>query len=295
MCRDIGHKVEVLDLHEVEHGVLPKLRSSRNSLSTLWRANDVGRKRNLGLVAAIRAGWKYMLFVDDDISAYEQGPTLDEDGLQTALNAMDTNPELRAIGWTVDDFPDNSVLGHARRLVDKSQQIFIGGGALLVRCDRDVPFFPDVYNEDWLFLIAMGHSAPDRGQCFAVAGRTRQVRYDEYSPLRTRSQEAGDILGEGLMNLLEDKGSAMWVTGTTTDYWRRALARRECLIVDICRLLDANPDLPNCLSARAALEVAQDVDKQIQPEALRDYVTDWKADLRTWRLCLKGLPDSRSS
>jgi hypothetical protein len=293
MRRSIGYKIEALDLPDVEHD-LPTFRSSQNSLSTIWRANDVGSKRNFGLITAVRERWNYILFIDDDISAYEQGQTLNEDGLLRALDAMDTDPRLGAIGWTVDDLPDNSVVGNALRLANKSQQIFIGGGALLVRCNCNVPFFPDIYNEDWLFLIAMGEAAPDRERCFAIAGRARQSYYDEYSLLRARSQVAGDILGEGLMNLLEDKGPAMSVTAGRRDYWQRVLDDRESLIIDICNAIDASPNSDDRLRAKMALRGTTEVYKQIRAKDLSNYVADWKADLQTWYLYLNRIARSTS-
>ncbi len=60
-----------------------------------------------------------------------------------------------SVSWPLIDFPDNSVVHHARRdYLGRPQTCFVGGGALLVRlAGRVPPGFPPVYNEDWLFLF----------------------------------------------------------------------------------------------------------------------------------------------
>jgi len=287
--RALGDALIVADLPRAGRLALPDLRCPRHPLSTLWRRNDVGVKRNLGLCAAVLTGRKYVLFVDDDVSTYEDGPTLDAKGLGNALDAMAGDPALRVVGWTMEDFPDNSVLGHARRLARKPQQIFISGGALLVRVDTAVPFFPDIYNEDWLFLIAAAQASPEYRDCLGWAGRVRQRPYYPYSGARTMSQEAGDILGEGVMNLLEDDGPSFWGEGMTPSYWRRAMVSRAALIKELLAILGT---LDEGRRARTAMEIALRAHRQIKPEALSRYVADWKADLRTWRRHLDYLGES---
>jgi hypothetical protein len=281
--RELGGNLVLWDLPGPKESLLPQLETSLHKLSTLWRDNDVGIKRNIGLALAVRKGWECVLFLDDDISTYEHGPTLDEQGLDSALIAMQGEKSLRAIGWTAEDFSDNSVIGHARRLVHRDQGIFISGGALLVRCDTDVPFFPAVYNEDWLFLIATATQATSNyRQCLAHAGRVRQRPNDPFSVARAKSQEAGDILGEGLMNLLEDDGPGLWRTATSTKYWRRTVRRRAALIKEIVGALDSDLARPSKLGARTAMEAALRVNWGIPPKLLTSYVKDWKADLDKW-------------
>jgi hypothetical protein len=289
---ELGERLIVRDLPSSGWG-LPDLRSARNPLSTLWRANDVGLKRNLALAAAALAGWQYLLFVDDDISPDERFPTLDEHGLRSALAAMDTDTDLQAVGWTMEDFPDNSVLGHALRLTGEPQQIFISGGALLVRCHRGTPFFPAIYNEDWLFLIAAAQGSPDYQNCLGWIGRVRQRPYEPYSASRTESEEAGDVIGEGLMNLLEDDGPALWATGTTRRYWRAAMARRASLIVGIRDALDSPGRTREQDCALHAMRTALGTHRQIRPDALRSYITDWRSDLRSWQRYLTTLAGLR--
>ena len=102
-----------------------------------------------------------MLFLDDDVSADPRVKhTLDETGVATAMASFADDPGLRAVGWPSRGFDDNSVAGHARRLAGMPQDVFVSAAALVVRVAEDLPFFPDIYNEDWLFLIALAATAP---------------------------------------------------------------------------------------------------------------------------------------
>ena len=56
-------------------------------------------------------------------------------------------------GMVCREYPDNSVVCHARRLAGLPQDNFVSGSARGVRCDDvALPFFPDIYNEDWFFF-----------------------------------------------------------------------------------------------------------------------------------------------
>ena len=66
------------------------------------------------------------------------------------------------------------------------------------------------------------------------------------------SEEPGDIIAEGLMNLLEDDGPALWTVAGTPAYWRRAVARRSALINDLIRSLELTPNVEGARRARTA-------------------------------------------
>lgn len=245
-------------------------------------------KRNLALALAVRSRWQYMLLLDDDISAETDRDTLDPDGLRRALDELATNRVLRAVSWVVEAFPDNSVIGHARRLVGDPQKVFASSGALLLRCDTRTPLFPPVYNEDWLFFIA--NAARNDGfyrHRLARGGFVRQLAYDPFQEARAESEEAGDILAEALMNALEDDGPSFWPTVLDRRFWAMALKARAGMIETIFDRLDGSTDAQT--AACTALLAALQTHPQISAEMLRSFVVDWRADLRTWRGYLRQL------
>ncbi len=122
---------------------------------------------------------------------------------------------------------DHSVIGHSRSLVGMEQELFVGAGALLVRCDNKTPHFPNIYNHDWIFLIGLAKKARNPVRAIGWAGTVQQLSYDPYLRGRARSEEAGDIIGECLMNLLEDHGADFKSRATETFWDEALLARRE--------------------------------------------------------------------
>lgn len=191
----------------------------------------------------------------------------------------------RAVGWTLSRFDDNSVVGHARRRAGMGQDIFIGGGALLVRCTAQVPFFPDVYNEDWLFLIQLAATSPDHRRALGWAGRVHQCPYDPFRSARARSEEAGEILGEGLMNLFQDDGPAFVTLARSSRYWVRVKQGRRRMIEQLRRRLAAGggpPTLPERRTMARVLRESIAMHSLIKPDVLVDYVRVWQADHRAW-------------
>jgi hypothetical protein len=286
--RRLGTLLVIVRLDDVDVAWRPKLESCSHYLSTLERANDVGGKRNLGVQAAIVFGWATMLFLDDDISPAVGEPTLDEDGLYRGQCALAENPGLMAVGWTSEDFNDNSVIGHARPYCGKAQGVFIGGGALLVRCGPRMPFFPDVYNEDWLFLIALALAGPDPRHALGWAGRVHQQPYEPFRERRARSEEAGEVIGEGLMNRLEDLGRGM-LEDLGRAQWREFLKARLHLIHEMRSYLSGAIETERSPGRQRQLRridrvlgVAGRVSRKLKPADLQIYVETWVADHSPW-------------
>jgi hypothetical protein len=297
-----GAAIAVVDLVPPLPPVLPVLKTASHPVSTRWRRNDVGLKRNLALLLAAMFGGERVLFVDDDVSADWSGRTLDDRALAGALGALHVDPDLQAVGWTLRDFDDNSVVGHARRLAGDAQDIFISSGALLTRCTPDTPFFPATYNEDWLFLFDLEHrdalrqnETPDahrRARALAEAGTVHQLPYDPYRVKRARSEELGDILAEGLFNLLDDADVPDVLALARDDHWQRVLLRRQEMVTNLHRRFTREE--PQCsgerrrVVARAAeaLDAALRVSRCLTPSLFTEFVEQWQEDLDTWRKAL---------
>ena len=154
------------------------------------RASDLSLKRNLALLLARLRGWRKIIFVDDDIS-------LSPSDVARLSDQLDNH---QIVGMMCTDFPDNSVFCHARRLARLHQEVFVTGAVLGVNtADLPLPFFPDIYNEDWFFFAdAVAHRR------LTNVGEARQAPYDPFTPRRARHEEFGDLLAEGLYLLLED-------------------------------------------------------------------------------------------
>jgi hypothetical protein len=152
-----------------------------------------------------------------------------------------------------------------------------------VNCADPVSFFPEIYNEDWLFFY---DDARD-GKLGDSGFHATQLRYDPFgNPRRARQQEFGDVLAEGLYSLLhKDSGP----DEATRDYWDEFIATRRSLLVDLKkRSVSVSPDVRGKM--RGALDGATACLANIQPEACENYVRLWRKDRDKWRKRLSELP-----
>ena len=156
---------------------------------------DVRAKRNLALMLGYMVGWSRVLFLDDDITELDPGD------MRVAGSLLDGH---NAVGFRNDGYPDTSVVCHAYRMAGVRQQVFVGSGALAVELTRNRSFFPDIYNDDWFFLL----DGDRHLQPMTVKGRINQHTYDPFrSPDRARNEELGEVLAEGLYWLMDQNRS----------------------------------------------------------------------------------------
>ncbi len=152
---------------------------------------DISQKRNFALRFASLMGWKHILFLDDDV-------IITPSQLAKVMDIIERD-DVSLVGFNANSFPDLSVAVHAKRWMNTPIDSFIGTGALAVKITPGLSFFPHIYNEDWLFLLAQ--FLRNKGK-IVWAGSIKQNKYDPYERLaRVRSEEVGDIIGESLMQL----------------------------------------------------------------------------------------------
>jgi hypothetical protein len=238
--------------------------------------SDLSLKRNIGLILGKVLGWKRTLFLDDDIC------DVDPRGVTRAAALLSS---YRAVGLRNDGFPDNSVVCHALRKVGGPQKTFIGGGAMLVAPERTSSFFPNIYNEDWFFLL--GGGVPFR---VAEAGTARQRPYNPFAaPARAAGEEFGDTLAEGLFSLL-DEGKTL-SSAATAAFWGDFLFKRRLLLDDILRRAEhrvVDPALRSriCTSVQAAKRASSFLRAQV----CQEFVDAWTGDVDRWEDYVKVLP-----
>jgi Pentapeptide repeats (8 copies) len=222
---------------------LPSFHADRHHFAqTCWSGyGDLATKRNLGLMFAAAMGWRHVLFLDDDIRIPVPGSADDVTRLfgvasvRQALAVLAGRNAIDAAGWTMTSYPDNSVVCHARRLARMGQSSFISGGALLVRMTSSTPYFPRLYNEDWLFFRNLiGRSG--RGQAIAWAGTIEQDEYDPFQPTRARREELADLFAEATFSLL-NRGAPARDLAHSKYFWSLVVHQRRAMIEDVIREL----------------------------------------------------------
>jgi hypothetical protein len=257
-----------IDVQDLTALRLPDFETTRLTTGTLFgRRKDTSAKRNLALMLAYLLGWHRIAFLDDDIEVPDSGD------LKNAAGLLDT---YNAVGLSIGGFPDNSVVCRAYRLIGGDQDSFIGGGALAVETTRNRSFFPDIYNEDWFYLLD-----PEKGlQPLAVTGKVVQSPYEPFREERARTEELGDVLAEGIFWLLDQDHT---LADADSKHWRGYLSRRRRFIEYIMRNLDkARVDPAERARMAAALRASLGRLARIEPEWCEGYLKAWMADRTAW-------------
>lgn len=229
---------------------------------------NLSAKRNIGLLLAAMLGWTRIFYLDDDIRHIERSD------LRRTVGMLDDG--YTVVGLRVTKFPDNSVVCHAHRSTGGEQQgVFVTGSALAVDVKHAPGFFPEIYNEDWLFF----YSQAVNGRLALSDCHATQLVYDPFdTPNRAAWQEFGDVLAEGIYGLLHDHGD---LTAATSNYWKKFIrARRDFLDAILARTDDPHvnvqPGLIECV------ESARKILAHITPGMCQRYVQLWQRDQKTW-------------
>jgi hypothetical protein len=252
---------------------LPELETSSLLAGTMFeRRTDVSTKRNLALMLSHALRWKRVVFLDDDIRVPNPGD------LTRAVGLLNSHA---AVGLGIGGFPDNSMVCHAFREAGGWQETFIGGGALAVRIKGNRSFFPNVYNEDWFFVLEAGK----RLQSVATVGQVFQNPYDPYRVERARNEEFGDVLAEGTFWLLDQGKPA---SDGDLAHWQAFLAHRRQFIVQVQDMVGSTASIDATIRARMgeALTAALGRCKRITPELCVAYMKALATDQDQWQRCI---------
>lgn len=174
------------------------------------RGMGIATARNAGLDIARARNWQALMYIDDDI-------IIDDPSFLRMWQLVDSG--YRAAGCNSVEYPDHSVVCHAYNLVGGGLQPFISGSALAIRVDLlKTPPFPYIYNEDWFFIFY--HL--QRRFPVAWAGSVKQLVYDPFAdPKRAISEEAGDLLAEGMARLFIGDRYIINNDAYSVDFWNR--------------------------------------------------------------------------
>jgi hypothetical protein len=261
--------------------VIPALRTPRHVRPTARPYAETAAKRNFSLLVARLLGWEYVVFMDDDV----RPPPAAQ--LRRAAAAL-SQESVHAVAWVLADYPDNSVVCHALRAAGGAQDTFVGAGMLAIDVRGWLPIFPPVYNEDWLFLYDLVAQRK-----VAYGGDVRQRAFDPFAdPDRAEAEEFGDVLGEGIFELLHRRRPVNVACFPT--YWDATLASRRFLLDRIERqLLDAgchSRETRHVEPVLRSLDVARAALADVTAQALADFVAAWRHDLYVWNAFLARLP-----
>jgi hypothetical protein len=272
-----GVKLVAIDVDGIPEGVVPTFKTCKVLAKTRFeRRTDTSLKRNFGLLLARLIGWERIVFLDDDIRVPEPIDLRDAAGL---------TDQYAGVGLAIGGMPDNSVVCHAFREAGGAQDMFIGGGALAIGPQSMTSFFPNIYNEDWFFLLD-----DDRLRPTAITGTAVQGTYDPFREERARMEELGDSLAEGLFWLL-DHGKSL--RDATLGHWQKFLGERAGFITDVIGMVQGmGGDLGQRHRMLQSLKAARGRCQYIDPELCVRYVDAWRDDRVIWRKHIEKIHDT---
>jgi hypothetical protein len=273
-----------IDVPDAAQLRLPELETSRLLAGTKFeRRTDLSTKRNLALVLSHKLRWERIVFLDDDIRVPNPRD------LSKAAGLLDAHT---AVGLGIGGFPDNSVVCHAFRAVGGRQETFIGGGAMAVALKKNRSFFPNIYNDDWFFVLDAGK----RLQPVASAGQVLQYPYDPYSIERARAEELGDVLAEGIFWLLDQGKPA---SDGDLQHWQDFLVHRQRFIEQVRSMVASWTRIDSAERTRIeeALTAALGRCARISAELCVDYMEALATDQDRWQRHIRQIwrqpPQSR--
>jgi hypothetical protein len=273
----LGGRALIAGIPDGYQSDLLSFRTSAPSFDELkaGRSSDLSLKRNLGLLLARLMGWQKIMFLDDDI--FGVTPT----DLAKVASQLDYH---QVAGLISRSFPDNSVVCHANRLRGGKQDNFVTGAALGVSCARaDLDFFPDIYNEDWLFFA----EDAARGEVISI-GEARQRPYKPFAdPRRAEVEEFGDLIAEGIYALFND-GEPL--NAATAAYWAEFIAARKELIGSLIGDLYCMEDRGARVLAHESMLRARKQLQAITKDHCVSFVNAWRDDREAFARMARGLP-----
>ena len=234
--------------------------------------HNLSDKRNLGLLLKREK----TIFSDDDIDRWTP---------EALSQASDLLEEYDLVGFLSNQFPDRSVVYHAKELADRLEglpdidQVTISGNALAVSSRAAAKGFNDLdYNEDRKFVyptVLAGKAA--------ILGEITQAPYDPFVDTDRITQELfGDVLCDGLYFLL---GNNVSPDAVGPDFWHYAIWRYGQLVRLthdrlVGQLKNGDERIPNAL---IALEAAEKKLAEFTSAHFTSYLSALKEDTQRWQ------------
>jgi hypothetical protein len=191
---------------------------------------------------------------------------------------------FEVVGLDNIGYPDNSVVCHVHRVLGGEQAQFIGGGGMAVAATRGSSFFPEIYNEDWFYMLGTG--VPLR---VAVTGQMTQKYHDPFADAgRAHFEELGDCLAEGLFWLLDH---GLTIDCADEAHWQEFLGRRGYFIGHLHTEV-ANGQLDPDVAKKFMTSLDSAWRKWIEATSnlCAEFVCWWRIDLEIWRSFVEKLP-----
>lgn len=230
----------------------------------------VGYCRNYALLLAKLYGYKKILMVDDDIQLND---------LNTIKNTFTLLSKFDIVGAKTEGMPDDSIVGHIFREIGIEQYDFISGQYFGVNIDSISYFFPNIYNEDWIFSLLSSESL------LARSSIVKQLMCDPFHNLNSKCifQEYGEIICEGL---IEARIAGNHNLLTNQEFWSKILRRRQKVLIKLELIV-------SCHSKDKSFNIAFDelrlYHSSVNPIIFESFFIEYFNNLNKWNKILSSI------
>jgi len=233
-----------------------------NSLTTEKSKWDLPMKRNFAINFSKDNGYLKILLIDDDIRF---------DSAETAY--------LLAKGlsmyWISSCFSigtvDTSLVGSVAIKCGGDSLLFISGNCLAINLEKFTPFFPDIYNEDWLAVVPaiITNNAVLVGSVMQLERST--IDYRELASF----QEFGELIADeiyGSISSHPDINNMEDLINVLSDeiLWEKAISDRKVWL-DYLQSMDSSE------TTKHIIEGATNSLKKISSKKCLEFIGEWLA------------------
>lgn len=194
----------------------PSFAHAPSCREVLMRKFSIPYKRNFAIAHARLNKFRYILLIDDDI--------IFRDGIGRRAKAILINGAA-AYGTYSLYHPDKSITDlwlHKERGL--APVVAISGNCIALDVDRPLSFFPEVYNEDWLFFQALIEL---QGGKIVGGENVVQLPPRPKSLEQAKFQQFGEVLAGCLITPASDNGPSLFDL-TSKSHVERILHERQC-------------------------------------------------------------------
>lgn len=172
----------------------------------------LGHHRTYAILMADKTDWNRLLMIDDDI---------DFGSWQKPKRDFERLDQFPFVGSNIVNMPDSSIVGYLFRASGIIDESFLSGAYLGIRLDAvDYPF-PNIYNEDWIWVLR--HCSKES---IPIFGSVTQLEYDWTTNAVEDAlfQEIGEIVMEAIL-----RADRLGISHRldSPEFWNRALQWRK--------------------------------------------------------------------
>jgi len=232
----------------------------------------LGHCRNYAVALAKLLGFERILMVDDDmlVQSYEQ-----------VLQVFKLLSRFNIVGAKTFGMADDSVVGHIIRLLGLEQDDFISGQFVGIEVNSVSYYFPNVYNEDWLFFF-LEHTKSSLAQYTEV----EQLKYDPFERAGRKSlfQEFGEIAVDGVFEAVVYRKNAALLQRRW--FWTDICSERKKLLAEIQRMTES---LPNGKRFKEIFDALRTYHLSLNPIQFSFFFAEYCRSLDGWHSLLDKL------